>query len=128
MSVFTLDGKGYPGIHVNDLERSFSILDGDNAGRLMNGDMTRDIVGTYYNYKMAVEADYGAVKTYDELYEAISAPVDSHVLTVPYGQEELTFKAYVTSGNDKYNRINNLHRWSGLTISFVAMSPQRRPL
>ena len=33
-------------------------------------------------------------------YEAISAPVDSHSLTVPYAQGTLTFEAYVANGDD----------------------------
>ena len=43
-SVLSLDGKAYPNLHVVSLKRSFSVLDGDNAGRVMTGAMTRDII------------------------------------------------------------------------------------
>ena len=36
-SVLSLDGKAYPNLHVVSLKRSFSVLDGDNAGRVMTG-------------------------------------------------------------------------------------------
>ena len=85
-SVLSLDGKAYPNLHVVSLKRSFSVLDGDNAGRVMTGAMKRDIIGTYYNYSMEIDPVSSDLAEYDEFYEAISAPVDSHVLTVPYAQ------------------------------------------
>ena len=39
-SILSLDGKEYPNLHVVSLKRSFSVLDGDNAGRVMTGAMT----------------------------------------------------------------------------------------
>lgn len=48
-SALSLDGKAYFNLHVVSCKRSFSVLDGDNAGRVMTGAMTRDIIGTYYN-------------------------------------------------------------------------------
>lgn len=94
-SVLSLDGKAYPNLHVVSLKRSFSVLDGDNAGRVMTGAMKRDIIGTYYNYSMEIDPVSSDLAEYDEFYEAISAPVDSHVLTVPYAQTTVTFDAYV---------------------------------
>ena len=45
-SALSLDGKAYYNLHVVSCKRSFSVLDGDNAGRVMTGAMTRDIIGT----------------------------------------------------------------------------------
>ena len=93
MSVFTLDGKSYNMIVPADgLKRSFQILDGDNAGRTISGIMKRDIIGTYYNYEITVQPKSYDPEEYDEFYESISAPVDSHTLTFPYGQTTLTFQ------------------------------------
>ena len=52
--VFTVDGMEYRNIHVLSIKRSFAILDGDNAGRTMDGAMRRDIIGTYYNYSLEI--------------------------------------------------------------------------
>lgn len=110
------------------MKRSFSVLDGDNAGRVMTGDMVRDIIGTYYNYSMEIDSDESDPDEYDKLYEVLSAPVNSHTITVPYGQRTMTFKAYATNGDDNlikcYEGING---WNGLSVNFIAMSPQKRP-
>ena len=126
--VFTVDGVGYPGVNVISLERTFAVMDGENAGRTMDGAMSRDIIGTYYNYNMELTSDYSDLSEYDKLYEVLSAPVDSHTIVVPYGQSTLTFEAYVANGNDNLLHMRpTFNKWNNLTISFVAMKPQRRP-
>lgn len=127
-SVLSLDGKAYPNLHVVSLKRSFSVLDGDNAGRVMTGAMTRDIIGTYYNYSMGIDPVSSDLAEYDEFYEAISAPVDSHVLTVPYAQGTATFDAYVANGEDELvSKHGSRNEWQNLSINFVAMKPKRTP-
>lgn len=127
-SILSLDGKEYPNLHVVSLKRSFSVLDGDNAGRVMTGAMTRDIIGTYYNYSMEIDPVSSDLSEYDEFYEAISAPVDSHVLTVPYAQGTATFDAYVANGEDELaSKYGSRNEWQNLTINFIAMKPKRKP-
>lgn len=102
----TMDGVEYPNIHVVSLKRSFQILDGENAGRVMTGEMDRDIIGTYYNYSCEIDASGADRQEYDDFYEAISAPKDSHEITVPYGQKSISFQAYVTNGEDNLITID----------------------
>lgn len=127
--VFTVDGVPYPRVNVTGLRRTFSVLDGPNAGRVMDGGMRRDIIGTYYNYSMELTSDYSDLSEYDALYEVLSAPVDSHTIVVPYGQETLTFEAYVANGEDElFHLQEGFRKWNGLTVNFIAVSPQRRPV
>ena len=124
----TLDGVTYPHIHFTSIKRSFSVLDGENAGRVMTGEMERDIIGTYYNYAVEADADDATPQEYDEFFDAISAPVDAHLLVVPYAQTTLTFRAYVTQGSDKLEyMMDDQNRWGGLSFNFIAMSPERTP-
>lgn len=124
----TLDGQTYPHIHFASIKRSFSVLDGENAGRVMTGKMERDIIGTYYNYAVEVDADDRFPAEYDAFWEAISAPVDSHMLVVPYAQATLTFEAYVSNGQDELDfMMDAQNRWDGLSFNFIAMEPQRVP-
>lgn len=127
MKLIEIDGQKFE-VFDTKLQRSFQVLDGENVGRLMNGAMERDIIGTYYNYTWEIApSNY---EDYDALYEILSAPVDSHVITVPYGRNSSkTFRAYVTSGQDEliHVDINNQNYWQGLSIQFVAMNPARRP-
>lgn len=121
-----VDGMLYP-LYVVSCKRSFQVLDGANAERAQAGNMIRDIIGTYYNYTIQVEHDENNREAYDEFYEVISSPVASHKISFPYGQDVLTFDAYVTAGEDNVQSITDVATtWSGLSLQFIAMKPQRR--
>lgn len=126
---FKIDGIEFTKAVVSNPERSFSITDGENAGRLITtAKMERDVLGTFYNYTITIDHSFMSDEEYSELYELISAPVDSHILEVPYNNETLVFEAYITSGKDKLLGIRkDKNIWSELSLSFVAMAPQRRP-
>lgn len=128
--VFTIDGLSLR-LWVTGLKRKFEVLDTQNSGRLMNVDMHRDIAGTFYNYVLEVEPDKKHRADYDTFYQIVSSPEKSHVMVFPYAQETLEFNAYVTNGEDslKMEETENGHinKWHGLSLNFVAQSPQRRP-
>lgn len=124
-----LDGKTYNvTVPAGGIKRSGRVTDGENVGRTISGLMIRDIIGTYYNYSISVDTRQTSLADYDELYETITAPVDFHVLKVPYGQGYMEFEAYITSADDTLEIMSeDGNRWTGLTINFIAMEPQRRP-
>lgn len=127
MTPFILDGVTY-NVFVTALKRSFSVLDTDQTGRTQDGEMYRDIVGTYYNYEMTVQANGSDVAALDRLWEALSQPVVSHVCVFPYNQTTLTQRMYVTSGSQEVRQLTkNKTYWNGITFSFVAMSPKVVP-
>lgn len=126
--VFSVDGVEYPGVNVISLERTGAVLDGSNAGRTMDGAMKRDIIGTYYNFNLELTSDYSDLEQYDALYEVITAPVDSHTITMPYGQGTITFEAYVANVTDNLlHRQDSFSKWNNMKVNFIAMEPQRRP-
>lgn len=122
-----IDGKNYIGI-VTSLKRNFEVADGENAGRTLDGEMHRDLKGTYYNYTVNIMTDQMKQSEYNELYETISAPVKSHKMEVAYGNGVLIFNAYITQGSDELIReYSSTDRyWGNLTFDFIAMAPQRR--
>lgn len=124
-----MDGTTYQlRVQFESIERSFRIEDGENAGNMISGLYKRDLTGTYYDYVMDVEPDPVAPGDYDSFYDAISAPVDSHSITVPYGQSTITFDAMVTSGSDSYRgKMAGRNRWAGLRVQFTAQKPQKEP-
>lgn len=127
MGLFTVDGVSY-NVHVpaGGLKRSFDILDGPNAGRMLAGNMTRDVIGTFYNYQLDIDSNSASCQEYDRLFEVLSDPVKSHTVSFPYGQSTLTFEAYITKGSDVLKRKHRSgNYWGGLSVQFVAMSPQR---
>ena len=131
MDYIKIDGVTYKGICVlAPIRRNFSVTDGKNAGRSeFSGLMFRDIIGTFYNYSITVDASASDPTIYDAFYEKISAPDEKHEVVFPYGQETLTFDAYVTGGSDECTEIREDRKiWGNLSINFVAMKPQRTPL
>lgn len=129
-NVFLLDGKVYNvEVEADSLERSFAVTDTEQSGRTMDYAMDRDIIGTFYNYAMKICPKMDDLAAYDAFYDAISDPNhESHEMTFPYGQETLTFQAYVSQGKDKLRirKGRNIWGYDGLSLNFTAMEPQRR--
>lgn len=129
-NVFLLDGKAYNvEVEADSLERSFAVTDTEQSGRTMDYTMDRDIIGTFYNYSMKIYPKMDDLGAYDAFYDAISDPNhESHEMTFPYGQETLTFQAYVSQGKDKLRirKGKNIWGYDGLSLNFTAMEPQRR--
>ena len=126
----TMDGKQYRvRVKLQSLTRSFRIEDSEHSAMVKSGEMKRDIIGTYYDYTMEVEPDPAALEDYDAFFEVISAPVESHSITVPYAQGTMTYDAMVYSGRDtKKGRLGGINRWGTMEIQFKAKKPQRRPV
>lgn len=126
----TVDGVDYTGIGISGIRRNAVLKEDNTSAMMMSGRYRRGIVGTYYNYTMTFYVTSKATKAmYDQLYEAITAPQESHTVTVPYGTEDtLTFEAYIEQVNDgiRYMRGNNT-LWGGMTVNFIAKAPQRSP-
>lgn len=126
MEIFTLDNKTWD-IIVLELTQKGEVTDTDKAGRSVNGTMIRDIIGTYYNYTIKVAPNKNNFTEYDKFFTAITAPVDSHVVSFPHNQTFLTFNAYITSANRSIQLKNkNGTKWKDMTINFIAMAPQIR--
>jgi hypothetical protein len=126
--VFKIDDIEFTKGVLSKPKRSFQVLDGENAGRVLTGDAERDVIGTYYNYSTTVDSSFMTLEEYDELYEIISAPVSFHTLIVPYGQSTYEYQAYITNGTDELNLIKDgKNYWGNLTFNFIAKSPKRRP-
>lgn len=124
-----LDGTSYSlFVRYETLGRSFHLDDGDNASYMLSGLYQRDLIGTYYDYTMEVEPDPKHPEDYDSFFDAITAPVPSHTITLPYGQSTITYDAMVTSGSDLYRGVvAGKSRWGGLQVQFTAQKPQKEP-
>ncbi len=124
-----MDGTTYRVRIVYDtLIRSFELLEGVNAGEMLSGRHERDLLGTGYTYQMQVEPDPRYPTDYDAFFEAISSPVDSRTIIMPYGQTTITYEAMVESGQDTYRGIvGGQTKWRGLTVQYRYIEPQRVP-
>ena len=123
--VFKIDGTGFSGVGVESLKRSFRIPDGTNAGNMLSGDYERDLVGAYYDYDLVITTSDLAVNEYDALFEALSAPVNSHMVEMPYGMTSITFEAMIESGGDELIPMDDGTWWGNLNVTIRAKKPQR---
>lgn len=124
---FLMDGIAY-NIRVSKMTRKFSVQDTDRTGRTQDGEMYRDIVGTFYNYSMVVEQKDADTESFDQFWEAISQPVESHVCVFPYNQSIMTQRMYITSGEQELiSRTPSRTKWGEISISYIAMSPKVVP-
>lgn len=127
MSVFQMDGVSY-NVLVSKMTRKFSVLDTDQSGRTLSGQMYRDIIGTYYNYSMVVEPVPGDQASMDSFWDAVSQPVESHYCVFPYNQSTLTQRMYVTSGEqDIIEKTDSGTRWGAVSLNYIAMAPEVVP-
>lgn len=127
MDGLTMDGVHYRVRVVFDsLKRSFDLLSGPNAGEMLTGRKERDLLGTAYSYQLKVQPDPRFPQDYDAFYQSISAPVDTHTITLPFGQGTITYEASVESGQDAYHgKTGTARRWRDLTVNFDYTEPQR---
>lgn len=110
------------------MERAFELIEGRNAGTMLSGRDERDLLGTEYGYAMKVEPDPTRPEDYDAFYDAISAPVDSHEIKLPYGQTTIEYEAKITRGRDTFGgRLGGKNRWHGLTVEYEPIEPQKTP-
>lgn len=124
---FLLDGKEY-NVDVVALIRKFSVLDTDLSGRTQDGEMYRDIIGTFYNYTMTVQQRGDDAASLDAFWDEVSKPVASHTCVFPYNQTTLSQKMYVTSGEQEIRRKSAKKTdWKELTINFIATKPKVTP-
>lgn len=123
----TIDGLHYRvRILYDSLIRAFEIIEGRNAGTVLTGRQIRDILGTGYSFQMAVEPDPLYPEDYDRFFEVISAPVDHHFVSLPYGQEMKEFEVQVLGGSDTFHgKRGGFNRWGGLTLQLNYIGPSR---
>lgn len=129
MAGITMDGKAYRvRIVYPSVEETATLKDGLNAGDMLSGRRERDLVGTYYDHALAVEPDPRYPQDYDQFFEDITAPVPSHLITMPHGQGTVTYEAMVYSASHVANGvIAGVRRWKGLKVSFQGIRPARLP-
>lgn len=127
-SLVKMDGIVYNvRVTYDSLHLHFALVEGDNAATMLNDYDFRDLQGTKYGHEMQVEPDPAHPEDYDAFFYAISAPVPTHLVELPFGQSTITYEAKVTDGDITFGgKLAGKNRWKGLVVRFSAIQPQRR--
>ena len=125
----TMDGITYRVRLVYDsMVLSFELLEGPNEGTMLSGYHERDLQGTKYGHSMKVEPDPTFPEDFDAFFHALSAPVNSHHVELPYGQVTIAYDAEIQDGEVTYGgKLLGKNRWHGLTVNYIPIEPQREP-
>ena len=122
--VIIIDNKAYA-VRITELKRTADILD-KYAERTEDGELHREVIGTYYNYQLKIGVKRGERALYNELFDVLSAPVDCHLVELPH--DHVAFKGYFSSISDNIKLVDDDgFDCDGLTCKLTAMKPRRRP-
>lgn len=131
MSYIKINGKVFDAdVAISKYSRYFNVLDGDNAGRVMEGKMIRDIIGTYIGNKVTVFRRGDNYKGLDEFWDYLVAhSVDDSVqFEAADGQTTLSYEAYYTSATQDIEKDENgVRYWGEIEINFIPIDAQVKP-
>lgn len=117
-------------VAISKYNRYFNVLDGDNAGRAMDGRMVRDIIGTYIGHKVTVFRRGDNYEGLDAFWDyLVEHSVDDSVqFEASDGQTTLSYEAYYTSASQDLEKGENGNNyWGEIEINFIPMDAQVKP-
>lgn len=118
-----IDGIGYK-IDVLSVKRTADFLD-KYAERTENGDLERELIGVYFNYKLQLGPGIDRTE-YARLWDKLTEPVEFHEVTVPDEDGDYIFTAYFSNVADELLRkVAEKNYWKNLTVNFTAKKPAR---
>ena len=119
-----IDGTVYP-VRITELKRKADILD-KYAHRSEDGELHREVIGTYYNYTLKIGVKANERDLYNRLFDVLSEPVDCHDVELPH--DHVTFKGYFSSIQDGIRLVDDDgYTAEGLSCKLTAMKPRRTP-
>ena len=122
--MFSIDGIDY---NVKcSVEREWEIKETSISGMLLNGEIFRDIKGTYYSYDIRLEMPLKNKNRYTDLIEQLSKPVDGHLFVLPYNNSTLQLTGKVENPKDVWIKLQNGFKfWDGLEFTIAPNAPTK---
>lgn len=118
----------YFDIPMVSLKREAPFLD-KFAERTEDGELHRELIGVYSNYTLTVgsSSDFGETD-YNAFWDKMTEPVEFHDISIPTNNGYYTFRGYISSVSDEYEKIlDGKASFKGFTCKFTAKSPARKP-
>ncbi|WP_312281890.1 hypothetical protein [Oscillibacter sp.] len=117
-------------VAISDIEESFDVVDGKNAGRTEgNGRMIRDVIGSYLGHKITF-FNGKSNEDFDALWDYLKqhSVDDSVMLEATDGQTSISYEAYYTHGSRKIRTVSEgVNYWADIEVNFIPIAPQIIP-
>jgi hypothetical protein len=121
---FQINGKNFSA-GVVKLERTAEKLD-KYAERTIDGDLKRELIGTYINYRIGF-GDFDDPIKYDELYTELIRPVEFVTVKFPFNKGCYIFRGYIAEVKDTIIFVKGSKRtFEGPECSIVTKLPTWR--
>ena len=124
-SIMKIDGVSY---NVGELRpvtrRAPQTIDSVTAGTLQSGREICDIIGSKYDFEMTVEPRHG--QDYNEFYLDVTKPIAPRIVTLPLGDDTITFPARIIVESDSLRGVYDGNCWGGLRLRVAAMENVRQ--
>lgn len=126
--MLTVDGREYRvNIIYPSLEQTATLEEDGTGGVAQDGTLISALMGTRLGYSFKVEPDAAYPLEYDALFNVFSAPVPSHTVIMPHGQDTLELEVKVTAVKRVYHgKSAGCHRWKGMSVTYTPVSLQWR--
>lgn len=122
--MITIDNNTYE-VGIVKITRKAS-MKSESLGTTMDLRKHYDVKGTYYDYDVEFGTSHMNFEDYSTLYEILTTPQESHIVTLPYNQTTLTFEAKVSVASDTLIRsFSSVKKWGTLKVTFEALTPQK---
>lgn len=122
--MFTIDGVEY---RVKcTATRGAEIRESDISGLLLNGQIFRDVLGTYYTYDIQLEMPLKNKGRYAALIEQLTEPVDGHLFVLPYNNSTIELTGKAEDIEDVWKQLPSGYTyWDGLKFTIEPNGPTK---
>lgn len=108
------------------VERTAEMRPSEISGVLLDKSYFNDVIGTYMRYTVAIAVPMTMAAEYEELYDLITNPAESHTFVLPYGQTTLQVVGRVESVSDEYMYMDGKRNyWNGFKFTVISNYPTK---
>lgn len=119
---FTIDGLRWD--VPCKIERVAEVKPSEISGMLLDRSYFNDVLGTWLKYTVSIAVPAGMERTYVNLYEQLTEPVDGHLFVLPYNMGTISVTGRIDVVKDQYVRKPSGH-WRGTTFTITANHPMK---
>lgn len=132
MSYCKINGVAFDvNVAISAYKRKLNILHGDNAGRVMSGDMILDPIGAYLGREITFFRKGDNYAAMDALWDYLvqhSVDAEGVFLEAADGQTTISFQCYYGDTEQTIEKVRDgVNYWGEFTVSFIPMRAQVTP-